>query len=130
MRKQIPGVGLNLDVLNLVGERSVGNWSRYEIPFKPKPGSPPVRFKPVARATTDQSTRQSPSHTLPTSPSRMRELLRELSTAPSCRLLNGFLRAPVISWTIDTKNYEARKSRLLKYLLPQTAREIGASLDH
>jgi hypothetical protein len=35
MGKKIPSVGLNLNILNLVGERPVANWSRYEIPSKP-----------------------------------------------------------------------------------------------
>jgi hypothetical protein len=35
MGKKIPSVGLNLDILNLVGERPIANWSRYKIPFKP-----------------------------------------------------------------------------------------------
>jgi hypothetical protein len=33
--KRIPGVGLNLEVSNLVGERPVGNGSRYELPLEP-----------------------------------------------------------------------------------------------
>ena len=35
MWNEIPGVSLNLEVWNLVGERPFGDWSRYEIPFKP-----------------------------------------------------------------------------------------------